>query len=286
MVQRIYNYSGLPGPAPAPAPVVPAPAPTTPAPATVAPWMKQADAEGWWRQRGGHQLYDLFNKIYSENQLAGRAFWNAVVGRGRGENDLQAATIHKMFGGDMNAYNNWRNAAHQGGFEGMEGSFDLLTGKWNPGAGFNSQYLAERGVTSPGAWAYNGNWNDFKNTFGVGLQSTPGNEEAGAEAWKTYGYNPTFGPNGVTYPSPYEQAVGSGIIAPNPAITSPTPAAPRTTPNPYTLNQQRVVSPTPAITAPAPTPPTAPATPVNPYPTTPVNPHGSPRGYQYNPSRR
>jgi hypothetical protein len=168
--------------------------------------MAAAKEGDWWRQRGGHELYDIFAKIEAQNPMAARAFWNSVVGRGRGENDLMAATIHKKFGGDMNAYNNWRNAAHHGGYEGYEGNFDLATGKWKGGSGYNQQYLADRGVNAAGDWAADWAWGDYKKNMQLGLQSTPGNEEAGAEAWKTYGAGAHFGLQGAQYPGVAEQA--------------------------------------------------------------------------------
>lgn len=172
-----------------------------------APWVNRANAEGWFRTRGGHELYGLFRQIYDRNEMAGRAFWDSVVGRGRGENDLQAATIHKMFGGNMDDYNNWRNKLHHQGQESYLGNFDLSTGKWTNGGGlggFNDFDWSSVGV---------GAWNP--NYLQTGLQSKQGIDPAtgkpyyysGADSWKTYGAGQYFDPTrGASYAPPALQA--------------------------------------------------------------------------------
>jgi hypothetical protein len=197
----------------------PPPAVTTPAPTETpkapAPAVPKPQAGDWWQTRGGHELYDIFARIEKENPMAAMAFWDAVVGSGRGQNDLQAATIHKKFGGDMNAYNNWRNTLHGNSLDSSIGNFDLKNGKWIPGAGFNSQYVKDRtGWDVGNGWQSSWNWGDYQNNLKPGLQSTPGNEEAGSDSWKTYLYGARFTDKGVEYPNPYTQAVGSGIIQP------------------------------------------------------------------------
>ena len=279
MVQRIYNYSGTPGINPAPVVPPPVAEAPTPAPAVGDPFAAQRaanDARTWWKQRGGNELYDIFQKITAQNPLAGRAFWQSVLGMGHGENDLQAQTIHKMFGGDINAYNNWRNAAHHGGWEASEGNFDLVNGKWTAGPGYNQQYIKEKaGFDATGDWTANWNWGDYKKNLGVGLQSLPGHAYDGVESWQTYTANPNFTPTGVRYgaqyggvPVPKQPARPGGTSIPTPTgvpTGGPTSAPP------------------PAVTAPPPTTTTAPSTPVNPYPNTPVNPHGVKGTWSYRP---
>jgi hypothetical protein len=254
--------------------------------------MERAKQEEWWKSRGGHELYDIFAKIEKENPLAARAFWSAVVGTGRGMNDLQAATIHKKFGGDMNAYNNWRNQAHHGGWEAYEGYFDLANGKWTPGAGYNAQYIKDKtGWDVAGGWQASPAWNwaNYQNTLKTGLQSLPGHEEDGAESWNTYLHGAQFGPNGVTYPSVYEQAVGSGLIQPprpsGPVPKLPARSGPGTTvnnPTPFATGTVAAgpSSPPPAVNVPAPTN-TTPSTPVAPAIPTPTNPTGARGTWQY-----
>lgn len=152
-------------------------------------------AEDFFRTRGGHELFGFFNNIYQKNPMAGRAFWNAVAGMGHGQNDLQTATIHRMFGGDMNAYNRWRNELMNTGQENRLGNFDLSTGKW-----WND-------IDPSYQWD---NWNPY--FMLQGLQSTPGNAYAGTEAWQTYGANPQFTPQGVQY----GQSLQANQIKPNP----------------------------------------------------------------------
>src|SRR5574343_197197 len=100
---RTYNnniWAAAPKPPEAPpAPVVPVPPVpgTPPAPTPPNPFGQ----ESWWKTRGGHELYNIFTKIEQENPMAAWAFWDAVVGTGRGMNDLQAGTIHKKFGGHI-----------------------------------------------------------------------------------------------------------------------------------------------------------------------------------------
>jgi hypothetical protein len=169
--------------------------------------------------------------------MAGRAFWDAVVGRGRGENDLQAATIHKMFGGDMNAYNNWRNQLHYSGQDNQLGSFDLMTGRWNNG-----------GITDDWGWDSVGVGKWDPSYLSMGLQSTPGNAYAGAESWKTYGAGQYFDPTqGASYAPPALQAQfaagqvpgynqqGQMINPPQTQVSNPTPTGTTatSTANPY-----------------------------------------------------
>jgi hypothetical protein len=215
-------------------------------------------------------------------------------------NDLQAATIHKKFGGDMNAYNNWRNLYHGNSMDSYAGFFDLGSGKWTPGAGFNSQYVKDRlGWDVSGAWQPSAGWDwgNFQNTMQPGLQSTPGNAGAGAESWNTYGYGATFSPTGVTYPSVYDQAVGSGIIAPTttdgprPFPTPRTGGTPTPNPTPFASPSGGAVSAPPSgFTAPPPTAapnvPVPTATPTVTRTGTPstTNPYGGDAGgYRYSP---
>lgn len=267
MANRIYNYAATPGnpyaPPPEPNPTAPPPEPKPGVPGGIPPpqpgaqpWNTRGDAEAWFRTRGGHELFNLFKQIYDRNPMAGRAFWSSVVGRGRGENDLQAATIHKMFGGDMDAYNNWLNELHHTGRESQLGNFDLRTGQWNNG-----------GITDPWSWdsVGVGAWNP--NYLQMGLQSLPGNDPktgnpyymAGADSWKTYSAGQYFDPTqGASYAPPALQAQfaagqvpgynqqGQAITTPQPpANTAPTtvntsatstsnPYANQTKNNPYT----------------------------------------------------
>lgn len=160
-------------------------------------------ASEFFKTRGGHELYNWFKQIYDRNPMAGRAFWEQMVGSGRGQNDLQAATIHKMFGGDMNAYNTWRNELHHGGRENQLGNFNLVTGKWDNG-----------GITDGWGWdsVGVGQWNPYYAQ--TGLQSLPGNAAdgtpnymQGADSWRTYGAGQHFDPTvGAAYPGPGLQA--------------------------------------------------------------------------------
>lgn len=241
---------------PTPAPAVPGGIP--PPQANANPWNTRGDAEAWFRSRGGHELYGLFDQIYKRNPMAGRAFWDSVVGRGRGENDLQAATIHKMFGGDMNAYNDWRNQLHNSGQENQLGNFDLRTGKWN-----NGGITGDWGWDSVGVGAWDPNY------LGLGLQSKQGVDpatgkpyyQAGQESWKNYSAGQYFDPQqGARYAPPDLQAkfvAGQvpGYNQQGQAINPPaSPATPATN------------TPPPAVTAPPPAPAqnVAPATAVNP----------------------
>lgn len=263
MANRLYIYAGQPGnpysPPPEPAPGGPKPpeqgGPGGTAPTQVTDWNSYLNqgynanqhpfqnqyranrASDWFKTRGGHELYAMFKSIYDQNPMAGRAFWDSVVGRGQGQNDLMAATIHKMFGADMNAFNNWRNAPHYGGQEGQQGYFDLTSGQWKGGnnQSFNFQ-----------------NWNPY--SMVTGLQSTPGNAYAGAESWKTYGAGSNFDPaRGAMFPGVEDQAsmaagtyqqpvVPTQVEKPQPKTEqysnpqTPTPYQP--TSNPYTPTQR------------------------------------------------
>jgi hypothetical protein len=221
--------------------------------------------EEWWRKRSGTELYDIFQKINAENPLAARAFWSSVVGRGHGENDLQATTIHKMFNGDLDAYNNWRNAAHHGGYEAYQGNFDLGTGKWTAGPGYNQQYMADRGINAAGDWASSWNWGDYQKNLGLGLQSLPGHAYDGTAAWEEYNKQVGFGGGAPASP------VVAGLQRPG--------VIPGTKPNPI----GGAPMPAPTISVPGPTvgPGSAPSTPVLPNVATPTNPAGSPSVYQY-----
>jgi hypothetical protein len=236
--------------------------------------------EEWWKTRGGHELYDIFDRIDKENPMAARAFWDSVVGTGRGMNDLQAATIHKRFGGDMNAYNNWRNQYANNNLESYAGNFDLQNGRWTPGQGFNSDYVRDRtGMNVSGPWQASWNWGDYRNNLQTGLQSLPGQAEAGAESWNTYLGGADFSNQGVHYgPTGASQSVKPNVAAikgPGGAF-SPTGVA---VPNPNNL--QTAAGPgnfTPSINRepnPSVTVPSA---------ITPTNPTGNTGGYRFKPN--
>lgn len=258
---RRYSYTPV-APAPAvPRPNVPPPNPTpAPGPTTPTNWNEylaqgfnpatsiwgeagrdfymQNRAQEFFKTRGGHELYDIFRRIYDVNPLAGRAFWQKVVGMGHGQNDLQAATIHRMFGADMNAYNNWLNELHHAGREPYAGNFNLVTGTWGNGVEDANMW---NGINN--SWNWNslsqGAWNPY--TMQTGLQSLPGHEYDGSEAWNTYSAGMHFGPRGAQYPGVQEQsdlaAAGRSFepyggqhsaagAAPNPSGNIPVPKVP------------------------------------------------------------
>lgn len=217
-------------------------------------------ARDFFKTRGGHELYGMFEKIHKENPWAARAFREAVMGGGRGENDFEAALIHKMFGGNMLAYNQYRNLAHSQGMEGRVGTWDLAKGTWT------------NGTNSFGDTPYTyKDWNPY--TMQKGLQSLPGHEEDGAESWATYGANPQFGQgyNGDAVTPPGQGANGIGIQKPGMI---------QGTKNPINRGGG-TAAPAPIVPTPGPAAgPSAPPITVNPG-TSAVNPTGMTGGYRY-----
>lgn len=150
--------------APIQSPIAPAPTPGAPPAlprAPIVPKMNDGllgDANKWRTEKTGDELYNQFQSIYSQNPMAGRAFWEKVVGTGAGMNNLQEVTRKKMFGDNGDAFSNWQNLYHYNMLDSSAGDFDLANGKWIPGQAFNRDYVKDRvGWDVPGAWSA-ANW--------------------------------------------------------------------------------------------------------------------------------
>lgn len=297
MVQRIYNYTGQPGPA---APVVPAPAPATPAPAAPTP----GKLIGAVQQMSPEEFQKVFAEIWKTDPRLAYNLGDYNVGGQQPFQQSQKWIAKNYFGVTDDEFDYWGSSDPRGNSAGMR-KYNQWINSSNPMGSnahsmtpqekhwINQQIAKIRGGTAPTAASlanpggYNNgvidNWNPMTLTLNDAYNGTYQDGKGGA-------YNPAMLINGYEGVAPTGTTTNSNIALRNTADWRPPEGNPSYRPGgPVAKLPGRAggapMAPPPAVPNPGPSvgPGVQVPTTVN-TGTTPTNPAGNTGGYRYNPT--